>query len=293
MKKAYKFLSFIAAVAIVLSCSLTAFADAVYQTTGNVKVRLLNSDNETPQKGAEVTLYHVADAEITQESYKFTYTKDFEDCSDEELEITDANTYMYYNYVMQNNISGITRSVGSDGYANFDNIKLGLYLAVQTKAADENTVCDPFLITLPQGTTSDPQYDITAAPKTATLQIGVLSVKKVWNDTGDTNRPVSITVSLMRDEQVVDTVTLSKENNWEHKWYNLPMSDDYSVKEEVPDGYTVTYERNGYAFTITNSDKLVQTGQLNWPIPVLAGTGLVLIAIGFAVVQKGKLKDEK
>lgn len=34
--------------------------------------------------------------------------------------------------------------------------------------------------------------------------------------------------------------------------------------------------------------KLPQTGQLNWPVPVLAGSGLLLFALGLALYRKGR-----
>ena len=37
---------------------------------------------------------------------------------------------------------------------------------------------------------------------------------------------------------------------------------------------------------------LPQTGQLNWPIPVLAVTGVVLVAAGIKL-KKGNRRDEK
>ena len=36
----------------------------------------------------------------------------------------------------------------------------------------------------------------------------------------------------------------------------------------------------GNVITITNSTSLIQTGQLNWPVAVLGGLGVLLIALG-------------
>ena len=67
----------------------------------------------------------------------------------------------------------------------------------------------------------------------------------------------------------------------------MPESDAYSVKEvDVPKGFTATVKQNGYVFTVTNTLSLVQTGQLMWPIPVLAIIGMILIAAGIALLQK-------
>ncbi len=42
----------------------------------------------------------------------------------------------------------------------------------------------------------------------------------------------------------------------------------------------------------TPGGKLIQTGQFNWPIPVLTGSGIALMCIGFARIHREKRKDE-
>ena len=67
----------------------------------------------------------------------------------------------------------------------------------------------------------------------------------------------------------------------------MPESDAYSIIEvDVPKGFTATYSQSGYVFTVTNTASLAQTGQLIWPIPVLAMAGLCLIAVGIVVLRK-------
>jgi LPXTG-motif cell wall-anchored protein len=39
-------------------------------------------------------------------------------------------------------------------------------------------------------------------------------------------------------------------------------------------------------FTVTNTSTLIQTGQLVWPIPVLAFAGIALIGAGAVLLQK-------
>ena len=38
---------------------------------------------------------------------------------------------------------------------------------------------------------------------------------------------------------------------------------------------------------------LVQTGQLNWPVPVLAGSGTVLVAVGLYRVSRSRMRDDR
>jgi hypothetical protein len=109
----------------------------------------------------------------------------------------------------------------------------------------------------------------------------------VWNTDASTEAAQSVTVRLMRDGAVIETAVLSEENNWQVVYTDLPESDAYSIVEvDVPNGFTATYTRNGYDFTVTNTAALIQTGQLVWPIPVLAMAGLCLIAVGTTVLRR-------
>ena len=92
---------------------------------------------------------------------------------------------------------------------------------------------------------------------------------------------------LLKDEIVIETVTLNKENNWEYKWEQIEASDEYSVKEiNIPEGYTPTYKQIENTFVITNSKTLVQTGQMTWITSLLVITGLLFIIIGIVYDKK-------
>lgn len=118
-----------------------------------------------------------------------------------------------------------------------------------------------------------------------------ITVKKLWSDNGK-NRPTSVTVALYNGDAKVDTVTLSAGNNWTHTWQDLDGLGDWSVKEiNIPTGYKATYKTKDGVTTITNRTSLIQTGQLNWPIPVLGGLGLLLVLLGLILVVKERKQD--
>jgi len=48
------------------------------------------------------------------------------------------------------------------------------------------------------------------------------------------------------------------------------------VESSIPKGYVPYYNARYGTVTITNTAMLLQTGQLNWPIPVLCGLGVLL-----------------
>lgn len=121
-----------------------------------------------------------------------------------------------------------------------------------------------------------------------------LTVKKVWSDMNNKqgNRPGSITVTLYNGTQAVDKVILSGANNWTYTWFQLDGTGSWSVQESVPLGYKPYYIKSGNVVTITNMVTLIQTGQLNWPIPVLGSLGALLILFGvYMMLRKRKNKN--
>ena len=119
---------------------------------------------------------------------------------------------------------------------------------------------------------------------------------KVWDDEAGSDRPAEVVVQLLRDGEVYDTVTLNAENNWRYTWSDLDDSYTWTVVEEECKGYTVSVERDGITFVVTNTrvtplptppgptdpakPSLPQTGQVWWPVPVLLMCGLLFIIIG-------------
>ena len=81
-----------------------------------------------------------------------------------------------------------------------------------------------------------------------------LTVKKSWEDESPSKRPSSVSVSLLKDGAVEDTVTLSSANAWQYTWTELDADKNWSVKEnEIPYNYTASVVQNGTIFTIVNS----------------------------------------
>lgn len=132
----------------------------------------------------------------------------------------------------------------------------------------------------------------TAEPDIPTIPI-TLTVKKVWDDSGK-DRPSSVTVQLYENGNVRETVTLSQANNWMYTWNNLSSDSSWDVKEDIiPKDYTAYYSRTGNTITITNAITLIRTGQLIWPIPVLAGTGIIFFAFGWVLVFAKRKNNEE
>lgn len=204
------------------------------------------------------------------------------------------------------------------GNATFEKLKTGLYLVLgEPYTYDGKTYeQDSFLIALPtrSDNTQPWEYDVTTIRKpagqveTPTQKVDV-EVLKIWSGDDGILRPASVTVQLLQNGQVYDTVTLNRRNNWEHRWTELPAGFVWRVTEaQVPAGYSVLVQRNGNKFVIINTydvpeepqkpkppedfedipdddvpldkPKLPETGTTQWIVPLLLSAGALLFLLG-------------
>ena len=129
---------------------------------------------------------------------------------------------------------------------------------------------------------------------TPTPDVGrTIKVNKVWVDR-DNRVPRQVYVTLYNGEAAVETITLSPDNNWTHTWEGLAVDGNWQIMEtNVPNGYTPTYKVEGDMVTITNTESLIQTGQLNWPVAVMGGAGILLLLCGAAMVMRKKREADE
>ena len=117
-------------------------------------------------------------------------------------------------------------------------------------------------------------------------------VRKVWSSDDGKDRPDSVTVTLYNGDVPYKTVRLGAWNNWTYTWKDQSAYGNWQVIEtNIPKGYVPSYSVSGNVVTITNTRSLIQTGQLNWPIWVLGGAGLVLVSLGGAMLMKKKREN--
>ena len=115
---------------------------------------------------------------------------------------------------------------------------------------------------------------------------------KQWSGDSSKERPDSVTVTLYDGKTAYETVRLSDKNDWSYTWEDLDADGNWQVVEtNIPKGYVPSYKVKGDVVTITNTKTLIQTGQLNWPIWVLGGAGVVLVALGVVILTKRKQND--
>ncbi len=254
---------------------------------GRLDIELAERESGALVSGAELTLWKIADASVDGDSVSLAYTSEFAGC---EIPLTDLRDSAlggrFAEFVAENSISGKYTAVSSNGVVSFESLEPALYLVAQTKAAEGFTQIEPYLVSIPSRVDGSLTYSAVSRPKTAITRLVELSVKKEWSHTAG-EHPESVTVRLLRGDELVDTVVLSDANGWSFIWKDLPPDDSWRVEEvDIPLDWFATYSQSGLSFTITNSPGLLQTGGFNLLIPIFALLGLALISVGYVLVRR-------
>ena len=294
MRKIIQMMKIVLPVLFVCVClGVPAFAKELPEAEENCSI-MISLQGEQPAE-MKLTGYMVAKAVMTGSAYEYVLTDSFADSGVDlsNVENVEKLAETLSAYAAASRISGITKAADEDGIARFEELAPGFYLIVPEAVKPGEAAVSPFLITVPeQDKNGNWVYHVEASPKIAIFEEIDIKVKKIWNDGGSESlRPHSVTISLLHDSQKIASATLDEANGWSHTFRNLPKKDGYSVVEESLSGYVATYRRSedGATYTITNTPKLAQTGQLNWPVPLLAAGGMVLFATGwYMVFLKGR-----
>ncbi len=126
------------------------------------------------------------------------------------------------------------------------------------------------------GVYSRGSVDATTAVVTNTVKTIDIDVEKIWNDNNnsDGKRPASITVELLANGTVADTITVTAADGWKGTFEGLVEYDKdgnkitYTVREGNVDEYESSVSGNAEeGFTIKNSydyETVVVAGQKTW-----------------------------
>ena len=306
-------------------CLLTSVAQAAgsIDLTRKPTLTLTYRDGKTALSGAKFSIYRVADADETGE---LTVRSEFDEF---DLDIRGKNDRRWRemaqtleSYVLRREFtptdSGKTDKTGmltvpTQGKT----LAAGLYLVIGERHTQGGNDYDaePFFALLPTQDLENNEwvYDVSANVKFGKTPVPddgdtvTRKVLKVWDDDGaGDSRPQEITVELLRNGKVYDTVKLSEKNNWRYTWLDLDADARWSVTEKTVSGYTVSITREGITFVVTNTKKpdrtdtpdtpvkpsnpskpsspakptLPQTGAVWWHVEALALSGLVFLILG-------------
>ena len=306
-------------------CLLTSVAQAAgsIDLTRKPTLTLTYRDGKTALSGAKFSIYRVADADETGE---LTVRSEFDEF---DLDIRGKNDRRWRemaqtleSYVLRRELtpadSGKTDKTGMLTFpTQGKTLAAGLYLVIGERHTQGGNDYDaePFFVLLPTQDLENNEwvYDVSANVKFSKTPVPddgdtvTRKVLKVWDDGNAASRPQEITVQLLKDGVVYDTVRLNAKNSWRYTWSKLPKYDasgrriTWTVTETAVGGYTVSIRQEGVTFVVTNSrtpstpaqpstpagPSLPQTGTVWWPVGLLAVCGAALVLAGLRC-GKGK-----
>lgn len=292
--------AFAIALLLLASVSLSVLAAGVVDLERDVRLTVTHTYEDIKLADVSFELYLIATMDISGELTPAQEFLEYEDM----LDIRGENDDAWYTMalVLEELIAASDTIAPTDaavtdqeGVAAFPTsgktLTKGLYLVMGTETVLDGYLYStlPFLVLLPgrDSVTDEWVYDVQSDSKPGRQPVlADISVVKVWRDFGHTEeRPQTITIRLLRDgEPYGDPVTLPHNGEWSYTWERLESAFDWYVEELYIENYTAEVTREGNTFVVTNTldkPKLPQTGQMNWPIPVMTVSGLALFLLGW------------
>ncbi len=249
--------SLLLCIVLLLSLNVTASALAVAYEDKKGTITVEMKYDGKAVSGGTLAVYRIGDASEENGKYKFRKSdsmNDFDfdlDLDSDPDRIGDAAlAENVADFVQSNNFSAYADTENIDGKAVFNNLDLGIYLVVQTKASDGYEPLMPFLVSIPMNYNGNYKFDVTAEGKTQ-------------------NKQDSLPTSPADDP-------------------DNPSAPDTSGKPtDNPTG-----DGTGNTHGNTAGEILPQTGQLNWPVPMLTALGLLLFTLGWLLTFSGKREKQ-
>ena len=266
---------------LLAACALPAFATSANikltdghgnPNTGSIHVNLYDSTNNKALSGGELTVYRVAEVQRKNGNLSFEYCGDFDGCAIELGDLTDSTLAAQLQEYLPQSAEGTTKTIDADGNVNFDDLELGLYLVVQTKASKGYKPVNSFLVSLPIAEDGKWNYAVDASPK-----VGAYTPTKP-------DTPPTPPTPPTPDHPDTPTPPDNPDNPVFPGNPDNPVAPGHPGHPAAP-GNPDSPVLPGHPDNPVMSG-LPQTGQLNWPVPVLAVSGVVLFAFGWALDRK-------
>lgn len=285
---------YICFVVVLLFIWCVPFAFAA-ENTGTLRIYLKSMDSKEAISNAKVQIYKIADYDVVNT----VLTQDFSlsGISINTLK-NDPNSCvdLLENFVSNSEVKPyLTATTDNTGLAEFASLNDGIYFVQKTQESGTDYSMKAFAVAVPSLNDGDLIREITCKPKCEKTDSTDVSVTKIWQDGDDKGRPESVEISLYNGDDFVECIKLSKDNNWTYVWENMDAEGQYSVKENVPNGYESSVsESDKNVFIVINTKKLTvdnylpQTGEIWWYIPILISIGLFALLL----IRSSKNKQE-
>lgn len=276
---------------------------ATAATTAEGSLTVTYQYQEAALNNADINLYRLADWSAkggytpTGDFANHTaYPVDWDILNADQQTLRDfANTMAGYIAVNKPTAEN-TLKTDSAGVATFNQLKDGLYLAVVAPYQGNVLTCQTaaMLVALlnvhkdaaDQRTLSiEPKADCAVPPTTT------ISVTKVWKDKDQSKRPESVTMNLLQDGKIYDSIMLNNANDWKYTWKGLQAKHEYTVVEaNMPGNYTALVDRENNDYTVTNTAK-TESAKTGASVAIIAVIVVVLAAAGIAIAVVVRKKN--
>lgn len=237
-------------------------------------------DGPVPVGGGKLSLYMVASVGFRNGHMTYELTADFSgsgaDLSvlgDEELAVT------LRDYALSRDLDHRSESADESGRALFGALETGLYLINQSETPAGYFPIKPFLVSLPLAEDGKWVYDVDASPKMGFYSSVPTSSSTVPEVTPTPTPPLASDTTEPEGSETTVSETVPNESSTAET--SVPEESSTTTgpsSETTPAGTTAGPSAS---VTGTQPPKLPQTGQLQWPIPVLAVLGIILFTIGW------------
>lgn len=264
------------AVMVLCFANMTVLAKTVpdLNVKGSISATMMDSQ-EKPVGGGTLTLIRVAEVQVDDGNYTFEYTDEFKDCgiSMDELEskpgvLAEALAA----YAKEHGIDGKTETIGADGKISFSKVELGLYLVIQKSAAEGYHAINPFIVTVPIKGETDWEYAVNAEPKMEKAE----KLPPKPDEPEESEQPSEETEQPDPEQPSNEPEKSSEDPKKEVPV--LPVIPPDGSVQITPD---ITPSTSGESL-------LPKTGQLWWPVPFLAVSGMLVFAAGWLINRHEK-----
>lgn len=251
---------------------------------GSIEITMQSDGTAVP--GGSLTLYQVG--KLTEENGVYSY-EFLDSLQTTGLDLNDLQSPKLAEALAQKVTStqGNKKEIDEAGKIAFTDLELGIYLLIQEEAAKGYSKLGPFLVTVPEVVNGEYIYQVQAGPKIA-LEPDVTPTPAPTDPPSATPTPQpegtptpsesSPTPPESTPTPPESTPTPSESNPTPPE--NNPTPSDNSAVEKP----------QGSSAEVLPPPKLPQTGQLNWPIPVMAVSGLWIFAMGW-MLRYGQKRD--
>lgn len=283
-----RLMSLLVAFALLLGLAIPVFADSL-DTSRKGSITLNMSYGDVPVPGGTIKIYRVASVREVNGKTEFVPLENIKPCVDsfDSSNIHSAITaYTIAAYIANDYkyIPTAVKDVDENGIVTFEDLSLGIYLVYQLYAADGYLGISPFLVTVPSSDFGYYLYDIDIDAK--------VPINTRPNQPPGSVDPPGEDPDNPKDPDDPDNPKDPDNPNYPPYDPDDPTydPDEPTTDEDVDDPYDPDdpVDSNDPDDIVEADPELPQTGQLNWPIPVLVIAGLVLFMIGWSLFFKPK-----